>query len=160
MRLILRILKWSALGVFILFIVLFTLSLFLQDSIANVILQSINRNISTKIVVGSYKISLIRRFPKASLELKNVLVHSSGTVDKDQFKGIHTDTLLAARSVSMEFRMSDIIKEIYNIESLSIKDGELNFFIDSAGFINYEISAHNGNGAGKEFKMNLDRINI
>ena len=158
MRLILKILKWSALGVTIILILLFCISLFLQDNVVNIFIKSINKNISTKIEIGAGSFSLVSKFPKASVKLKDLLVHSSPGFDRTQFKRTNTDTLLYAKSVSLEFKMIDLIKGIYNIESVSVNGGILNLYSDSTGMVNYEISNDSTSSSNKEFVINLDRI--
>ena len=115
---------------------------------------------ATKLDVGSFRLSFLRKFPKASLELKDVLVHSSTDFSPEQFMGINTDTLLTARSVSVEFRITDIIKGNYNIESISAKTGKAFFFTDTAGHVNYNISVKNSNHGDDVLTINLERINL
>ena len=160
MRLILKILKWTVVGITLITILLFCISLFLQDNVVNIFIKSINKTISTKIEVGSGHFSMISKFPKASVKLGDVLVHSSPGFDRTQFKGINTDTLFFAKSVSLEFKMTDLIKGIYNIESVSVTTGIMNLLSDNAGMVNYEISNKSTTSSDKEFVINLDRINV
>ena len=70
----------------------------------------------------SFRLSFLNKFPKASLELRNVLVHSSPDFNSGAFTGINTDTLLAARNVSIEFKITDILKGNYTIERIRARD--------------------------------------
>ena len=160
MKLTLKILKLFAILIITVSIILFSVSFVLQDKVADIILKSFNKNISTKLDVGSFKLSFLRKFPKASLELKNVLVHSSSNFNSDTFTGINTDTLLAARFVSVEFKITDILKGIYNIESVGARAGKINFYTDTAGFVNYDILLKNENSGGDVFTIDLARINL
>ena len=160
MKLIFKILKWSAIGVTLIFILLFCISLFLQDNVVNIFINSINKNISTKIEVGSGSFSLISKFPKASVKLEKVFVHSSLKFDRTQFNRTNTDTLLFAQSVSLEFKMIDLIRGIYDIGSASVKGGTMNLYSDSSGMVNYEISVEKSSSSDKEFVINLERINV
>jgi hypothetical protein len=139
MKLALKILKWTAAGVTLLLIVLFGISQFLQSNMVTLFVNAINKNLSTKIEVGSGSFSLINKFPRATVKLDNILVHSSANFNRSQFKTINTDTLLSAKSVLLEFKMSDLVKGIYKIESISIDKGILNLLSDSSGRVNYEI---------------------
>jgi hypothetical protein len=159
MRLILKILKWTGFGVILIIILLFCVSLFLQKDVVNIFIKSINKNISTKIEVRTASFSLISKFPKASVKLTDVLIHSSIKFDRTQFKRTDTDTLLSAKSVSFEFKMTDLIKGIFNIESLSIAEGKMNIFSDSSGEVNYEVTGESTSSSDEEFVLNLDRIN-
>jgi hypothetical protein len=143
MKLFLKIGKLFAILILTVSIILLSASLLLKDKVGFIILRSLNKNLSTKLDVGSYKLSFLRKFPKASLELKDVLVHSSPDFNSHAFKGINTDTLLSARYVSLEFRITDILKGIYTIERIGARSGRANFFTDTTGHVNYNISVKN-----------------
>jgi hypothetical protein len=160
MKPVLKILKLSAILIFTISVILFSASLLMQDKVAGIILNSLNRNISTKLDIGSFRLSFLRKFPNASLELKNVVVHSSSNFNSEEFTGINTDTLLAAKFVSVEFRITDIIKGNYNIDRVGVKMGRANFYTDNAGFVNYNISVNSDNKASEVFTINLERINV
>ncbi len=158
MKLALKILKWTAVGVTLLLIVLFGISQFLQSNMVTLFVNAINKNLSTKIEVGSGSFSLINKFPRATVKLDNILVHSSANYNRSQFKTINTDTLLSAKSVLLEFKMSDLVKGIYKIESISIDKGILNLLSDSSGRVNYEIYTLKKPSTGKDLAINLDKI--
>lgn len=160
MKPVLKILGLTVIVIFIISIVLFSASLLMKDKVAGIVLKSLNKNISTKFDIGSFRLSFLRKFPNASLELKNVLVHSSTNFGADEFIGINTDTLLSADFVSVEFRITDIIKGNYNIERIGAKTGKMNFFTDMSGFVNYDISVKSENSGSKVFTINLERINL
>jgi len=145
--------------IIIITVALFTASFLLQDKVAGLILKSLNKDIQTKFEFESSHLSFLRKFPRASLYLKNVLVHSSSGFDAASFGNTNTDTLLFARSVIAEFSITDIVHGIYNIDRIGVKQGRLNIFTDTAGLVNYEISADTGQASDDNFTINLDRIN-
>lgn len=155
---VIKISKWAAVGMIVLIAILFSLSFFLQDQVIPVFLNSINRKISTRIEIESHKLSLLRKFPRASVKLKNVLVFPSPAFDKTQFN--NTDTLLFANSVFLEFSMLNLIRGNYNIESITINGGRLNLLSDSAGRVNYEITTTGTSDTGGKFEINLEKIVI
>ena len=159
MKLILKILKWFVAVTGILIIVLFSLSNFLSDKVADLFLRSLNNEISTKIDAREYSLSFLKRFPRAAVELKDVIVWSSPTFDKSHFKNINTDTLLTAASAFLEFSMTDILKENYNIDRITIDNGILNIFSDSSGNNNYEIYSDTALSSDDDFVVDLARIN-
>lgn len=160
MRIFLKILKITAILIALGSIILFSASLFLQKSVADIILKSLNDNITTKLDIGDFRLSFLRKFPRASLELKNVLVHSSPSFDTTGFTGVNTDTLLASGSVSVEFSIRDIIKGKYTIDRIGIKSGRINLLSDSAGNVNYEIKSKKETEKNSEFEVNLERVNL
>jgi hypothetical protein len=160
MNLFVKIVKLCAVLILTVSIILLSASFLLKDKVGFIILRSLNKNLSTKLEVGSYKLSFLKKFPKASLELKNVVVHSSTSFNKAEFRAINTDTLLAARLVSVEFRLTDILRGIYTIERISAHRGRANFYTDSEGHVNYNISVKSSKSSTTETIVDLRRINL
>lgn len=160
MKLFLKIAKLSAILVLTVSIILISASFLLGDKVGFIILKSINKNLSTKLDVGSYKLSFLKKFPKASLELKNVFVHSSPDFNSSSFGGINTDTLLSAHVVTLEFKLTDLLKGNYTIESISAKAGKANFFTDTTGNINYNISIKHTTQGKDVTIIDLEKISI
>jgi len=162
MKIFIRIIKVLAVLIITVTLILFSAALIMQDRVADIILKSLNKSISTKFEFESVSLSFLRKFPGATINLKNVLVHSSPGFDKDVFGPIDTDTLLFAKSVSAEFDISDIYHGIYNIERIGIKDGILKLFSDSSGRVNYDIAveAESEDEGGKEFTLDLKRVSV
>lgn len=146
--------------IFTITVVLFTASFLLQDKVTGMILKSLNKNIQTKFEFKSSHLSFLKKFPKASLDLKNVFVHSSPGFNAASFGKVNTDTLLFAHSVIAEFSITDIIHGIYNIDRIGIKQGRLNIYYDTAGMVNYEITANTGHPSDDILTINLDRISV
>ncbi len=160
MRLFFRILKIFAVLIIAVIIALFTASFLMQDKVAGFILRSLNKSISTKFEFESVRLSFLKKFPKATLDLKNVLVHSSPGFDSSAFSGINTDTLLAAKSIFIEFDITDIYHGIYNIERIGVKEGLLRLYTDTAGMVNYDITIETGEDTDSDFTIDLNRISL
>ena len=160
MRSFISIIKWVLVSVGAILIALFTLSFLLRNRVVDIFLNSLNKNISTKVEIGEYSLSLIRKFPKAAIELKNVRVLSSKGFDRSQFGKINTDTLLTARSAFLEFWITDIIKGNYTIGSIAISGGKLNLFSDSSGGVNYDITTGSTGKQDDDLVINLEKINV
>jgi hypothetical protein len=161
MKFILKFIAIFTASVILLAACLFSASLLLQNKVAGRILKSFNNDIQTKFEFGSARLSFLRNFPKASIELSNVTVHSSHGFNSGSFKNINTDTLLYAKSVSAAFSITDIIHGVYNIDRLSVKDGRLNVYTDASGNVNYDISNDTLNdGSAGSLTINLEKINV
>ena len=160
MKLFLKIVKTGALVIVGLAAIMFIAAILVQDKVAGIILRSLSNDISTKFEIGSVKLSFIKRFPRATLDLKDVLVHSSPGFDRTCFGENDTDTLLASRSVIMEFRVRDIIKGYYNINRIGVKYGFLKILTDTAGMVNYEIKSENISEQDNQLVINLEGIHI
>ncbi len=156
-----RILKITGALILSVIVLLFIVSAMMQDKVAGIVFKSLNRNFATKIETGSYHLSLIKKFPKASFELKNVIVYSSHGFDKAAFKGINTDTLLTAKSASVDFKIIDLIRGAYTFKTISVRTGNLNLFTDTADHYNYDVSIKDGGDkSDKKVRLNLNRIHL
>jgi AsmA-like C-terminal region len=160
MKILSKILKVLAILIVSLLIILFSAARLMQGKVADIILKSLNQNVSTKLHVGAFRLSFLSKFPKASLELSNVLVKSSPNFNSAQFTGISTDTLLAARNVSVEFKITDIIRGNYTIERIRAKTGKAKFLTDSTGMVNYDVTVKREKSGSDEFTIDLQNIYV
>ncbi|HKK41787.1 MAG TPA: hypothetical protein VJ963_05205, partial [Bacteroidales bacterium] len=160
MKLVLKISKLAVILVLAVSLFLFSASLLLQDKVADIVLKSLSNSISTKFEYKSLKLSFLRRFPRASLELKGVLVHSSDSFKASSLHSIKTDTLLAAAGLSVEFRLTDIIRSNYTIESIYARNGRLNLYTDKDGLVNWNISGKSSGKSEQDLTIDLEKINV
>jgi hypothetical protein len=155
-----KILKIFIILILSLLIVLFSASLILKDRVAGMILSSLNENLSTRVDVGSFRLSFLRRFPKASVQMKNVVVHSTKGFDNASIPGNKGDTLLKAKFVTADFSITDIVKGNYNIDRITARDGKANLFCSASGKINYEVTYKSSTKGSGDIAINLERINL
>ncbi|MDX9948506.1 MAG: hypothetical protein RBS38_14190, partial [Bacteroidales bacterium] len=140
MKLAAKLLKTVSIIIGSLLVLLFVISLAIQNKVAGIVLNTLNNNFATKISTESYRLSLIKKFPKATIELKNVLVLSSHGFDISAFRGLNTDTLLSASSASVDLRTIDMIRGNYTFTKITVRSGKLTLFTDSSGRTNYEFT--------------------
>jgi hypothetical protein len=160
MRIFFKIMKLLAIFLIALTLLLFTAALLLQDKVGEIVISSLNKSISTRIGIGDLRLSFLRRFPQATVDLNDAVVFSSSGFDRKAFMGINADTLLKAEKIRIEFRISDLIKENYTAERIYIRNGKLNLFLDTSGSANYDIK-FSGSGSGHNtFEIRLNRITI
>jgi len=157
MKLFLKIIAWISAGIITLLTALVITAFVIQNQAVVALIDSINRNLSVKFEFEKYRLSLIKRFPRASFEITGLTVFSSESFDRSQLQGINTDTLLSAGKASLQFKITDILKRKYSVESISISDGELYLLTDSLGGINFNISSPD-KGNHEEVEINLDKV--
>ncbi len=160
MRALKKVLKITGLSVIVFAIILFAASILLHEKIAGFIIKSLNNNIATRFETGSSRLSFLSRFPKATFELKNVLVHSSENFNYEVFAGMGADTLLSANSVSVEFSLLDILRRHYKIDKINIKSGVIYLLSDKDGNVNYDVKKEGSNAAGSNFEIDLEGITL
>lgn len=160
MRDIPKIVKLSFLVILVFLILLSSAAFILQDKVSGIVLATLNRNIATKIEAGTMKLSFIRSFPRASVELRDVVVHSSEGFDKSEFPGKRPDTLLFAHSLYMIFKPTDILRGRYDIESINVRSGNILLLSDKKGIVNYTIATNRERTDTNVFTIDLRKISL
>lgn len=160
MRSIPKIARLTLLVIVVSLLILFSAAFVLQDKVSGVILSALNKNVSTKIDAGSVKLSFIRSFPHASVELRNIVVHSSQGFNQSEFAGKKPDTLLFAESLYLIFKPADIIRRRYDVESINVRSGKILLLADSKGTVNYRIASDQSGSDTSVFTIDLRKISL
>ncbi|MCB2197419.1 MAG: AsmA-like C-terminal region-containing protein [Bacteroidetes bacterium] len=148
------------LGVIILIGILSVVSYIYEDEVSQYLIEELNENILTEIEAEDVNFSLIKKFPKASVEFKNVLAHSKDGFYKD-VKGYNTDTLFFAQSIFVKVDILDLIQDDISIHSIHFNKGNINLFTDHLGDPNYIFwKEHTNDSARKDFSIELSQVKI
>ncbi|HEX2920411.1 MAG TPA: AsmA-like C-terminal region-containing protein [Bacteroidales bacterium] len=158
MRYLPKILKLFLFSILIIIILAISATFLFRDTITGILINSINSSISTTIKAEKVKLSFLRSFPKGSVELRNVVIGSSPDLIKSDFEGQFADTLLFAKSIFLRFRISEIVKGNYKVETISVKDGKANLLSDRSGNTNYKIRSGNPTTGSDNINVDLDKI--
>jgi len=153
MKLLRTLIKYFIIVFVSLVIILIALTAIYKDRVAGLFINEINNRTQIKTSISSSRLTLLRRFPRASFTLRDVVVHSS-----EGFSG--NDTLVAASEISLEFRISDLLKKRYIIERISISDGYVNIATDSAGLTSYPSDTSRTANPGSSVTVNLNNIKL
>src|SRR5436190_7637749 len=97
----------------------FLIGFFYTKEIKQLFISEVNKNLSTKFQVEEFDFSVLRHFPFASFEMKNVLVDE---VTKSNKK----DTLLFSKRLSLLFNITDLFNKDVSIRKVLISDGSIN----------------------------------
>lgn len=108
----------------------FVIGMFYGKEIKQLIITELNNHLDSKIHVSEFDFSVLRHFPYASFELKNVMIEEN---TKNQSK----DTLLYSERLSLLFNIAGIFNKDVNLKRIIITNGSINIRIDSAGHGNY-----------------------
>ncbi|MFI5149668.1 MAG: AsmA-like C-terminal region-containing protein [Bacteroidia bacterium] len=135
---ILRFLKRLFLSLFILLILIIGTGIFLawkyQDEAKALVIVKLNEQLNTRIIVSPEDIdfSVLRNFPNASVDLKNIKM-------LEAVPGDQKDTLLKAGVVSLQFNIRDLFNKHYVIKRIDLKEVLVNLKIDKKGNDNFHI---------------------
>lgn len=147
------------LGTAILILISGLITYFYEDEVSLYLVEELNGHISAKIEVEQVNFSVLKKFPKASIELKNVVTFSpEGFFNK--IDGFNTDTLFSAKSIFVQFNLIDLLNKKYNITDIHFNNGKINLFVDHLGDANYIFWEQNPNSPKSEFNIDLKGVKI
>lgn len=128
------------------------LSKIYEDDIEQYAITEINKHINTEVKIRDIDFSILRHFPYASLNFKNVLI-------RDSYEKIESsDTLLYAKNLFLNFNLLDIINENYNVRNVNINDGIVKLKTTSNGDVNYNITKPSSDTTAGNFKFELKQL--
>ncbi|UCG28717.1 MAG: hypothetical protein JSV24_04990 [Bacteroidales bacterium] len=113
------------------------LSILFRDEVNSLLVEEINKRIITEINVGELRFSLLRKFPSASVEFRDVLIRSPISYKPDNTEFDYGDTLLFAEHLFLEFSIFDFVRKEYRIKRIHADRGTINIYVDNEGISNY-----------------------
>jgi len=125
-----------------------------EDDIEQYAITEINKYINTEVKIRAIDFSILRNFPYASLNFKNVLI-------KDSYEQIESDdTLLFAKNLFLNFNILDLINEDYNVQNITIKEGVLKLKTTYKGDVNYNIITPSQDTTSGNFNFELKQLEV
>jgi len=105
-------------------------SYFFQDETIRFVIESINKLVVSRIEVQSAHFSVVRKFPNATVEFKNVVMSHVNDFDTLGFDPAHNRNLLSAESVFVELNFFRLLTGDYRITRIEVQDGNINQLTD------------------------------
>ncbi len=135
-----------------------TLSLAFSDEITGLLIRELNKKIVTEIEVKEIRFSLLRKFPNASIELRQVLIHPPSAFHEESRANPGYDTLLFAKHLFLEFHTKDVIQKRFRIKRIHADKGSLYLKVNRDGVPNYQFWGQDTNAAGDTMNINLQDL--
>ncbi len=131
-----------------------------EDELTQYVVSGLNKQIRTKAEVADVKLSFLKKFPDASLELRDVVFLSVPDHQSADFPGQITDTLLQAKRLYLRFNLLRLLKRQYMIREVHAHSGMLNLFVDRAGNTNYIFWNRTENNNEETFLLDIDNLKL
>ncbi len=116
-----------------------------KDKIAGIVKTEINNRVNATVDFSDVDISLLRSFPKASIQIENLSI-----VNFKPFKG---DTLFYANTIALELPVNGLFKKDLSeikINSFVVNDALVNVITNTAGVSNADITKADANNTTTE----------
>jgi hypothetical protein len=101
-------------------------SYFFKDEAIGFVIESINRQVTSRIEVKSAHFSVLRKFPNAAVEFRHVVMSPAKDFDTLDFDPVRSRHLLSAESVFAEMNFFRLLTGDYRITRMEVRDGNIN----------------------------------
>lgn len=125
------------------------------DEVREALVSGLNKSLKTEIEVGDIRFSVLRKFPNASLEFRDVLIKSSKGFRKNEFMKYQPDTLLWADKLFLEFSLRSLVTGRYTVTSFQAQNAYVNILIDQQGRENFRFWDYQPDSEQVDFKIDL-----
>ncbi|NJK83009.1 MAG: AsmA family protein [Saprospiraceae bacterium] len=118
---------------FLLFIALLVIAIavitgFFEDQIGKQVVKELNKQLKTELHIQEVDLSLLRAFPNASVNLKDVVL-----------KDTNGKSLLEAKNLSFRFKLFSLFSDKIKVGNALVEDGVLAIRYDRQGKANYDV---------------------
>ena len=137
----------------------FIIAWYYQDEAKQLMISQVNKYVETEIEVGDLTFSVLRKFPYASVEFRDVLIRVPGDYDHTGTESAGSDTLFTAKSLFLQFKLRDLFRKEYRISAVHANNGVFNPAVNSDGMENYRFWASQTD-AGKETNLDLQDVRL
>lgn len=140
---------------FLLLLIGVVLAFVFEKDVKKYLVGSISQNLNCEVSTSEIKLSLIKKFPLASLEFNNILI-------KDAFpeKRKNEDTLLFAEKLFLQFNLVDIFNENYTIRRISMANGNIKLKFDKKGEHNFNVLKADSVKSQSAYKIQLEKVDL
>jgi len=156
LRFFLKFLLWIFIGFIALVTTAIALVFIYEDDVKSAMVGELNKNLNAEIKIDPKNIDLtiIRTFPNAAVDFKDVMCYEALKIEK-------RDTLFTAGRISLQFNILDLFNKKYNIKQIDLKDADLRLKVDKKGNENYIIwKTNEQDTSSAAVKFELEKINL
>ncbi|MGG5505393.1 MULTISPECIES: AsmA-like C-terminal region-containing protein [unclassified Myroides] len=117
------------------FLLLLAAPFLFKGKIQDLVLKTINDNLTATVSFDKVNLSLLKNFPKATVSIEGLTV-----VNTAPFEG---DTLVYAQTIGLKMSVMELFNganEPMNIEEIQLKEAKINVIVNEQGIANYDIA--------------------
>lgn len=135
-------------------------SYYFQEEVMRFVIESINKQVSSRIQVGSAHFSVIRKFPNAAVEFRHVLMSPAKDFDTLSFEPARSRHLLSAGKVFVELNLFRLLSGDYRIKEIEVYNGSINLLTDKNNRNNFNLWKTSENSTGDTAPIELQNVTL
>lgn len=156
--------KRLAFIIIILWVLILLVGLIFSKSFQGKIIESLTnqaeKHILTEIHIRKNDIhfSLFKKFPMASVELRNVVVKTPKDINLASINPPHADTLLYAKNLFLQLNLKSLLNKKYEVQKITVNQGYIQILNDNKGFSSLNIFKKSDDA--NEFSTNINSFSL
>ena len=135
-------------------------SYFFQDEVIGFVIESINKQVTSRVEVRSAHFSVFRKFPNAAVEFRHVEMSHAKDFDTLGFDPAHNRHLLLAESVFAELNLFRLLAGDYRITRIEARNGNINLLTDQNNRHNFIFWNTSEKTAGNSSPIELQNVTL
>ncbi|WP_321996350.1 AsmA family protein [Draconibacterium orientale] len=144
----------------VLFGAVLAIPVFFKQNILNTAKTTLNKQMNAEVEFADLKLSLIKNFPKVTVELQEVMIKGKGEFAQD--------TLLNVPRFAATMNLSSLFSSNRSIEEVILEKPLLNLVVAESGNVNWDVAPASGSAEkenatvadGEEFQLALENIDV
>lgn len=124
--------------------------MFYADKMEAMVINELNQKLSRPVEIKDINFSFLSKFPKASVEIKNITVQGLKKSDGPFIK---------AEKLYLSFNLMSLIRDEMVINEITIEDATVNIYIDNNGQVNYLIFKEKADTSAPGI-LNIEEVNL
>jgi uncharacterized protein involved in outer membrane biogenesis len=144
----------------VLFGAILAIPVFFKQNILNTAKTTLNKQMNAEVEFADLKLSLIKNFPKVTVELQEVMIKGKGEFAQD--------TLLNVPRFAATMNLSSLFSSNRSIEEVILEKPLLNLVVAESGNVNWDVAPASGSAEkenatvadGEEFQLALENIDV
>lgn len=131
------------------------ISFFYEKAAIRYLKAYLDEHLRTQITVDEIHFRLLKSFPDASIELRNIVVLSGENFSAADFTEIDADTLLEAKRLAFQFDFIKLLQKSYELKQINMSHGHLNLLFDKNNRNNLAVWKNNPIHSAQEENYNI-----
>lgn len=135
-------------------------SVFYEKAVIRYLKSYLDDHLRTQITVDDIRFRLLKGFPNATFEMRNMMILSGENFSHPGFSSVNADTLLNARRVIFQFDLIGLINSRYVLKQIELSSGTFNLLIDEKNRNNLNIWKNQDSGASRPQTFDMNSIHL
>lgn len=133
-------------------VALLVLTQIYSKSVADIFIEEVNKRSDITLSISDSRLALLKRFPRASFQLKDLVVRGPDQIDGN-------DTIAQISLLSLETSLTNLLNKQYIIEWIRINNSSIRIDTDSSGNSNIDF-LFRGRSSNRTSNVTIDLRNI